>query len=39
MMTCEETRLRISPLIDGELSGEDAAAVLAHLAGRMHGLQ
>jgi hypothetical protein len=33
MMTCEETRLRISPLIDGELSGEDAAAVLAHLAG------
>jgi predicted anti-sigma-YlaC factor YlaD len=33
MMTCEETRLRISPLIDGELSGEDASAVLAHLAG------
>jgi len=33
MMTCEETRLRISPLIDGELSGEDATAVLAHLAG------
>lgn len=33
MMTCEETRLRISPLIDGELSGPDAAAVLAHLAG------
>lgn len=32
MMTCEETRLRISPLIDGELSGDDAAAVLAHLA-------
>ncbi|HVQ40850.1 MAG TPA: zf-HC2 domain-containing protein [Vicinamibacterales bacterium] len=33
MMTCEETRLHISPLIDGELSGDDAAAVLAHLAG------
>ena len=33
MMTCEETRLRISPLIDGELSAEDAAAVLSHLAG------
>ena len=33
MMTCEEARLRISPLIDGELSGEDASAVLAHLAG------
>jgi predicted anti-sigma-YlaC factor YlaD len=33
MMTCEEARLRISPLIDGELSGEEAAAVLAHLAG------
>jgi len=33
MMTCEETRLRISALIDGELSGDDAAAVLSHLAG------
>jgi hypothetical protein len=32
-MTCEESRLRISPLIDGELSAEDAAALQAHLAG------
>jgi hypothetical protein len=33
MMTCEDARLRISPLIDGELAGPEAAAVLEHLAG------
>lgn len=32
-MSCENTRLRMSALIDGELAGEEKAAVLAHLAG------
>jgi hypothetical protein len=33
MMTCEDARLQMSSLIDGELAGPEAAALLAHLAG------
>lgn len=32
MMTCEEVRPRISPLIDGDLSAPDTLTVLHHLA-------